>query len=1321
MCPGGRRICAILLAVVVGLGVIALDLTAPTGAWALSKPKITSVTAKPKYVSRYVAPHRVVIAFKLSRNSKVTIKVLKPSGATAKTLISARRLKAGHRATTWNLKYASGKYAASGTYRVSIKAANAAGSRTVKTTVVLDNAAPYAYFTSVSPASIVPRNSQQSAVIYRTTDNMKGVLSATLEVLNGSGATVRTLAAIPAAPGTGRTFTFDGRDATGAELAAGHYSLRILVKDLAGNSRYSSVSGIDVVAPTEPPPPPPPPVDVTGYGPERTLDATAYSNAAVRADVVGDVTHVVWNDSSASSPGVRYRRLDRFGNTLVAPSVVASTTLSSDSPDRGYPDVGGAPDGGAFVVWRGRGTTSSRSSIWLAYIDPTGRRQWLKPIIDEPGGGYDTQDPRVAVGPNGIAHIVCWRELSPNAVYYCAYRKDGVCAAGLGTIASGNVSNQRKFPNIAVDALGRVHIVWFDAIDHPDNAGYRELYYTRFAFTDGIVAPEGGGSIMKRRETVTTQGFSPRLDSAAAPEMATGADGTLHVVWQKQVTAQSSEGILYRKLAPNGTPSIESQLVFDGSSSSSQGRYGWDPTVAARAGGGVDVAFTAKPGLSAADRIWQTEISASGVASAPHMISDGKYADALPCIGASTSGSSRLVYLADTDVLRSGTVVVRRVTYKDMNNDAAANDVTRSDLEVDAAMWSCSSALVPPRQNSPVTIGISVMNAGWVPSLGGTAYLEHDGVPVDSATIPVLAPEDTVQLQLHWTIPSDATDSPADLAVRVVPSGGAAQTTAGNDLTSIPLKFLTPPTTVNLYAQVFDETGDEDHFFTTPVMSGTASLTGTTNGGAPFFATATTYYRFGEFLNVPLGNYTMTHNTPGYIAAAPSSIAIAVQPDPADNYKVTITPNVVNSFWVNTWGSIEGTAVVNGTSTPISGVSLKLVESGVTTTSASPTGAYRFSRLAAGNYTLRAVKAGYERKTLPVTVNPAAKTTLQVPLQTTTQGYFTGAIVDAAGNPAINDPDSSADDPRLILRLKSNNEVKFDQTLHEGTFDITVDAGTYTAEYSALGYVTYTNPTVTITAGLETDGTEALDLDISNLTHEDAKERWGVAWTQAANFGGSQPPGSEIDDFNIDKWNGLFRFDASCDHQTVGTAEHVREVSVEFLGEAFEWSYFYGVDPPGAPTMFEYGDSWPWEEDKYEPPSLITGGTLNRTGVRCDGIDVVDQRSWTTVASIRSQWYSDTDWVSHRYGEVTPGGDGGFTYTTTPPPWNQQVLRFWITIGMYDDSKTPSFKYAPFADYSGLNFGDMMDASGYKFLQLYYRPVDDMVWVEPAYAGYPLP
>jgi biotin carboxyl carrier protein len=144
--------------------------------------------------------------------------------------------------------------------------------------------------------------------------------------------------------------------------------------------------------------------------------------------------------------------------------------------------------------------------------------------------------------------------------------------------ATSAEGGQRKLPNVLVDTIGRVHVAWYDAADHPGalNTGKREIYYTRLVYKAGYVA---GGSVSKRRLTTTTNGYSPNYNEA--PEMAEDRiDGALHIAWPDDESATSSKGIRYLKLTAGGSVAVASKLLFDGSGASASPRNGNNQAIA---------------------------------------------------------------------------------------------------------------------------------------------------------------------------------------------------------------------------------------------------------------------------------------------------------------------------------------------------------------------------------------------------------------------------------------------------------------------------------------------------------------------------------------------------------------------------------------------------------------------------------------------------------------------------------------------------------------------------------------------------------------------
>ncbi len=134
---------------------------------------------------------------------------------------------------------------------------------------------------------------------------------------------------------------------------------------------------------------------------------------------------------------------------------------------------------------------------------------------------------------------------------------------------------------------------------------------------------------------------------------------------------------------------------------------------------------------------------------------------------------------------------------------------------------------------------------------------------------------------------------------------------------------------------------------------------------------------------------------------------------------------------------------------------------------------------------------------------------------------------------------------------------------------------------------------------------------------------------------------------------------------------------------------------------------------------LVAGETWNRSGVAWTASTTSIRRTWETVSSIRSQWNSCAEKNGYLYGSMTGGaqGDGPFPTYTHGVPFNQQVVRVWLNVGRMDGDGTyynDSFNVSEF-----FNRGQLMQASGYNKLALYWRPTDNYLWVEPALVGYP--
>ncbi|MBI5232125.1 MAG: carboxypeptidase regulatory-like domain-containing protein [Coriobacteriales bacterium] len=1267
---------------------------------ALALARVTNVSVSPYRVSRFVGAKRASVRYRLSTRSRVTVKVQTSTGGAIKTLFTSSTQSSGYHTAYWTLKKDNGAYASNGSYRFAIYIRDMSGHTgspyPAKASFIVDNTAPSGAITGLARPTVAAKIGETQTVTFRISDNYTTTnLPTTIEILSPTGGSCRKWSAtLP--QGTGRTWDWDAKSSSNATAYAGAYSVRVIVKDGAGNS-YTSAST---------------PLYVNGWSEPRDVEDTPYYDVFGRSDTEEDtgITHVAWNDNVNET--IMYRRLDANGNTILAPVALAQEVFDAPDYTRGLPDVAADNDGGAWVTWRGSGLSSSRQAIKLVHINASGSVD-AGGNLDERGttSVYNLMHPRVSAGPNGIAHVVCYQEGQTNAIWYATFRKDGNPSIGWTALAASS-QGMRCVPNVEADATGKVHVVWYGS--PVSGSSKRQLYYTRLTYGDQYTP---SSVISQRQLTSRAEGYDyARTIVEQAPELSAASDGTLHVVIPDKKPGGASQGLMYLKVAPSGTVAFGPSSVFNGAQTDAAAPcYNPEmPSIYARGQAATVVFRGIGKSADQPERLWQVDIGTTGGFSKGYCVTDGDDQDLWPSAGAGPDNLGHLVYFGDSN--GGLQTPQQQVMYRDLRVNADANDLARPDLEVDTAHVAQSSSPAPPRQNTLVTFACDVMNSGWQPLIGAQATLEYEGLPVDSVAVPALAAEDKATVMLQWNVPSDAVDPPLEVTLRVTPSPACAQSCVGNDATVLPVWFEEPPTSQTILVDVFDETLDDDRSGDVPVLDRVVQITGTTEGGQPYSSTGENIGYWTEFPDVPFGTYNVTATSAGHLQSDPVMTPLSITTAPGDPYDIVVTPGVVVTKWLNRWSTVGGTVVQSGTSTPISGAAVSVVGTARSTSTPS-NGNYSFNHLAPGSYTVKATKAGWARKYETVDALPATVHDVDIGMDPTTNGYLVGTITDEGGYPAINDPGSSDDDPTITVRRTSDNGIQAQQTPNDGHFDITVPAGSYRLSYSAPGYVSVNDVASTVSAGVERDETQALELNVSDITHRSHPERWVVGWTLHANWFGSQPPKSPFNSYNIKGWYGMYRFKFDGDYQTVGTNTYIRSLRPWFSGEYWDETYLIGVDPPSsAPHVFASGDNDP--PDEYNIGPVADRFSRNLAAVRVDQVDIVDGRDYSVVATMKHQW--DSVWnpggKQYGYSASVPYVDYPIPNYSHTVPWNDQLVRVWLRVGREEDG---AYTSTSFGDIDAFNQGQLMQGSGTPFEVLYWDPSENTVWVEPAIAGYP--
>jgi len=194
-----------------------------------------------------------------------------------------------------------------------------------------------------------------------------------------------------------------------------------------------------------------------------------------------------------------------------------------DGVESSYPTICVDRDDNLHVVWIGGDTNGPDAEIYyLKYTQGVGWDSLPTRITSD---DLNTVEPCVAVDGLGRVHVV-WRERGDNReeVGYRGYTP-GVGWDAYPTQISPEDSVFSRSPSVAADPFGRVHVVWHD-YDPILNEG--EVYYRRF--------DPASGWLEVQQLTSTAGGY------AANPDIASDASGNLGVVYEN-----SSDALVYLK------------------------------------------------------------------------------------------------------------------------------------------------------------------------------------------------------------------------------------------------------------------------------------------------------------------------------------------------------------------------------------------------------------------------------------------------------------------------------------------------------------------------------------------------------------------------------------------------------------------------------------------------------------------------------------------------------------------------------------------------------------------------------------------------------
>jgi hypothetical protein len=345
--------------------------------------------------------------------------------------------------------------------------------------------------------------------------------------------------------------------------------------------------------------------------PSQRLTWTSGASAVpqIAVDSIG-IIHLVWPDYTPGSPEIYYRRSKDKGSTWTTKQRL--TWTSSDSL---YAVIAADTSSRIHMVWQDM--TSDNCDLYFKRSTDAGgswstgqRLTWTSGYSFAPAISVDS--------PDGL-HVV-WQDDSPgNDEIYYKQSTDGGATWSTSKRLTWT-SGESRLPDVAVDSLGTLHVVWYDG-----TPGNDEIYYKR--------STDGGATWS------TSRNLTLAVGACREPAIAVDPSGTLHLVWDS-ITPGDWE--IYHKKSTDGgaTWSVNQRLTWTSG-------HSYAPSIAADASGNLHVVwYDDQPGNF--EVYYKNSTDGGATWSASQRLSWNSGRSEYPVIAADASGNLHVAWDDDT-------------------------------------------------------------------------------------------------------------------------------------------------------------------------------------------------------------------------------------------------------------------------------------------------------------------------------------------------------------------------------------------------------------------------------------------------------------------------------------------------------------------------------------------------------------------------------------------------------------------------------------------------------------------------------------------------